>query len=238
MPNSRFNQNLEGSIFAWLFVCCSSGRWDYPDKNKHGSFLLLQQTAVQSSILILSHAVDRILQTCSVVKNSAATLQTYIALSDSVTISDAWKWWLTVIATCDKCQWPQQLMAKSVGYNWWHHIYKNHFLFQTGRWRWRMFEQPGRRSAGKCWRLCVKSGRWRGLRRCWRRSAPWWRKWCGNTGRLKGRSEGWRSMSAAVWRGSSAEWGQLEGKFPILNGCSVKYRKNSVFAKRARHFIY
>ena len=22
LPNSRFNQNLEGSIFAWLFVCC------------------------------------------------------------------------------------------------------------------------------------------------------------------------------------------------------------------------
>ena len=22
LPNSRFNQNLEGSIFAWLFVGC------------------------------------------------------------------------------------------------------------------------------------------------------------------------------------------------------------------------
>ena len=31
-------------------------------------------------------------------------------------------------------------------------------------WRWRMCEQPGRRrSAGRCWRLCVKSGRWRGV---------------------------------------------------------------------------
>ena len=47
------------------------------------TFLLLKQTAVQSSILILSHAVDRILQTCSVVKNSAATIQTDMAVSDS-----------------------------------------------------------------------------------------------------------------------------------------------------------
>ena len=46
-------------------------------------FLLLQQTAVQSSILILSRAVDRILQTYSVVKNSAATIQTDMAVSDS-----------------------------------------------------------------------------------------------------------------------------------------------------------
>ena len=37
------------------------------------SFLLLQQTAVQSSTLFLSRTVDRILQTCSVVKDSAAT---------------------------------------------------------------------------------------------------------------------------------------------------------------------
>ena len=37
-------------------------------------FLLLQQTAVQSSILFLSHTVDMILQTCSVVKKSAATI--------------------------------------------------------------------------------------------------------------------------------------------------------------------
>ena len=33
------------------------------------TFLLLQQTAVQSSILMLSHAVDGILQTCSVVNS-------------------------------------------------------------------------------------------------------------------------------------------------------------------------
>ena len=35
-------------------------------------FLLLQQTAVQYSILFLSRTVDKILQTCSVVKDSAA----------------------------------------------------------------------------------------------------------------------------------------------------------------------
>ena len=33
------------------------------------AFLLLQQTAVQSSILFLSRTVDKILQTCSVVKD-------------------------------------------------------------------------------------------------------------------------------------------------------------------------
>ena len=33
------------------------------------TFLLLQQTAVQSSILFLSRTVDKILQTCSVVKD-------------------------------------------------------------------------------------------------------------------------------------------------------------------------
>ena len=33
-------------------------------------FLLLQQTAVQSSILFLSRTIDMILQTCSVVKKS------------------------------------------------------------------------------------------------------------------------------------------------------------------------
>ena len=37
------------------------------------TFLLLQQTAVQSSILFLSRTVDKILQTSSVVKASAAT---------------------------------------------------------------------------------------------------------------------------------------------------------------------
>ena len=191
-------------------------------------FLLFQQTAVQSTILFLIRTVDEILRTYSVVKNSAATIQKDLAVSDS----DAWKWWLPVIATCDGWQWPQQLMAKRYGHNWWQHIYKNHLLFHTGRWRWRMCEQPGRRiSAGRCWRLCVKSGRWRGVRRCWRRSAPWWRRWCWNAGRLRGRS-------AAVWRGSSTGWGQLEGKLPWLNGCSVHYRENSVFANMARNFIY
>ena len=68
-----------------------------------GTFLLLQQTAVQSSILFLSRTVDKILQTSSVVKNSAAsdaTIQIDMAVSDSV----ARKLWLTVIATHDKCQ--------------------------------------------------------------------------------------------------------------------------------------
>ena len=151
------------------------------------SFLLFQQTAVQSTILFLIRTADKILQTYSVVKNSAATIQKDMAVSDS----DAWKWWLTVIATCYKCQWPQQFMAKSNGYDWWQHIYKNQILFQTGRWRWRMFKQPGRRgSAGRCWRLCVKSGRWRGVRSCCRRSASWWRRWCRNAGVLRGRSAG------------------------------------------------
>ena len=50
------------------------------------SFLLFQQTAVQSTILFLIRTVDKILQTCSVVKNSAATgatIQTDMAVSDS-----------------------------------------------------------------------------------------------------------------------------------------------------------
>ena len=37
------------------------------------AFLLLQLTAVQSSILFMSRTVDKILQTCSVEKDSAAT---------------------------------------------------------------------------------------------------------------------------------------------------------------------
>jgi hypothetical protein len=52
-------------------------------ENELPTFLLLQQTAVQSSILIVSRTVDRILQTSSVVKNSAATIQTDMAVSDS-----------------------------------------------------------------------------------------------------------------------------------------------------------
>jgi len=47
------------------------------------SFLLFQQTAVQSTILFLIRTADKILQTCSVVKNSAATIQTDMAVSDS-----------------------------------------------------------------------------------------------------------------------------------------------------------
>ena len=45
-------------------------------------FLLFQQTAVQSTILFLIRTVDKILQTCSLVKNSAATIQTDMAVSD------------------------------------------------------------------------------------------------------------------------------------------------------------
>ena len=73
------------------------------DKNVVETFLLFQQTADQSTILFLFRTFDKILQTCSVVKNSAATaatIQTDMAVSDS----DAWKLWLTVIATHDKCQ--------------------------------------------------------------------------------------------------------------------------------------
>ena len=39
-------------------------------KQESSPFLLLQQTAVQSFILFLSRTVDRISQTCSVVKKS------------------------------------------------------------------------------------------------------------------------------------------------------------------------
>ena len=48
------------------------------------SFLLFQQ-AVQSTILFFIRTIDKILQTCSVVKNSAstaATIQTDMAVSD------------------------------------------------------------------------------------------------------------------------------------------------------------
>ena len=41
-------------------------------------FLLFQQTAVQSAILFLVRTVDKILQACSVVKNSASTAATDI----------------------------------------------------------------------------------------------------------------------------------------------------------------
>ena len=53
-----------------------------PGVSEVAPFLLLQQTAVQSSILFPSGTVDEILQTCSVVKNSAATIQTDMAVSD------------------------------------------------------------------------------------------------------------------------------------------------------------
>ena len=60
------------------------------DEVKVMTFLLFQQTAVQYTILFLFRTVDKILQTCSVVKNSAATAattQTDMAVSDR----DAWK---------------------------------------------------------------------------------------------------------------------------------------------------
>ena len=47
------------------------------------TLLLFQQTAVQSAKLFLIRTVDKILQTCLVVKNSAATIQTDMAVSDS-----------------------------------------------------------------------------------------------------------------------------------------------------------
>ena len=56
-------------------------------ENQVTTFLLLQQTAVQSSILFLSCTVDKILQTSSVGKNSAASdakIQIDMAVSDSV----------------------------------------------------------------------------------------------------------------------------------------------------------
>ena len=45
-------------------------------------FFLFQQTAVQSTILFLICTVDKILQTGSVVNDSAATIQTDMAVSD------------------------------------------------------------------------------------------------------------------------------------------------------------
>ena len=62
-------KNDDPSSRAWLTQCNPpswASRQDY-------TFLLLQQIAVQSSILFLSLTVDKILQTCSVVKDSAAT---------------------------------------------------------------------------------------------------------------------------------------------------------------------
>ena len=47
------------------------------------NFLLFKQTAVQSTILFLFHLVDKMLQTGSVGKKSAATpMQEYMAVSD------------------------------------------------------------------------------------------------------------------------------------------------------------
>jgi hypothetical protein len=59
-------------------VAVSNGR-------QEPTLLLLQQTVVQSTILFLIRTVDKILQTCSVVKNqasTAATIQTDMAVSD------------------------------------------------------------------------------------------------------------------------------------------------------------
>jgi len=47
------------------------------------TFLLFQHTAVQSTILILIRTADKILQTGSVVKSSAAPIQKDMAVSDS-----------------------------------------------------------------------------------------------------------------------------------------------------------
>ena len=55
----------------------------FRDILKVASFLLFQQTAVQSTILILIRTANKILQTCSVVKSSAATIQKDMAVSDS-----------------------------------------------------------------------------------------------------------------------------------------------------------
>ena len=93
------------------------------------SFLLLQQTAVHSSILFLSHTVDRISQTCSVVKKSSPQ---DAAIQEVIAVSDIFKLCLTVIATSDECQGPQQFIAKGDACNLWQHIYWYHLLFQTG----------------------------------------------------------------------------------------------------------
>ena len=52
------------------------------------SFLLFQQTAVQSTILFLLRIVDKILQTCSVVKNAAATAAT---IQEGMAVSERFK---------------------------------------------------------------------------------------------------------------------------------------------------
>ena len=61
------------------------------------SFLLLQQSAVQSSILFLSHTV---LQTRFVVKKSTPQAA---AVYEVIAISYIFRVWLTVIATSDEC---------------------------------------------------------------------------------------------------------------------------------------
>ena len=61
----------------------SSLTWEPHRISSADTFLLFQQTAVQSTILFLIRTDDMILQTCSVVKDSAATIQTDMAVSDS-----------------------------------------------------------------------------------------------------------------------------------------------------------
>ena len=72
------------------------------------SFLLLQQSAVQSSILFLSHIVDRVLQTCFVVKKSTPQTAAFYAI---IAISYIFRLRLAVIATRDKCQGPAYLLV-------------------------------------------------------------------------------------------------------------------------------
>ena len=65
------------------------------------TFLLLQKTAIQSSILFLSRTVDRISQTCLVVKKSTYKAAEILKV---IPISDIFKLMLSVIATSDECQ--------------------------------------------------------------------------------------------------------------------------------------
>ena len=76
--------------------------------------MLLQQKAVQSSILFLSRSVDKILQTCSVVKKSTPQA----AAKEVIAISDIFKLRLTVIATIDKRQRSAYLMVPPPFSDW------------------------------------------------------------------------------------------------------------------------
>ena len=82
---NKFISNLEAFHFNCMLLNLSAlNKLDVVARVL--TFLLFQQTAVQSAILFLIRTVDKILQTCSVVKNSAstaATIQTDMAVSDS-----------------------------------------------------------------------------------------------------------------------------------------------------------